>query len=73
MKTINFKGNENLNTDIGQTAANIMEKYSGDNTISVEYDGDNIIEHRSDETIYWSIVNINRYDDGIIENVQIDC
>ena len=81
MKTINFtaRDNENLNPrnekEIQQRVARILEKFSDKDVLSVECDGDNIIEYHIDEknTVVWSISNINYNDDDTIDNVQIDC
>lgn len=81
MRTINFNQRDNENLDVRDYAqvakrvASIMEQHSKEEVMSVEYDEKDIIEYHEneEETIRWSIGNINYNDDGTIDSVQIHC
>ena len=79
MKKVNFnwRNNENLNVNsdiaIVERVAMILDLY-GENQFEV--DGESIIEYdlsEQEDPIYWNIVNINYYEDGSINDVDIDC
>lgn len=81
MRTINFTHNDNEKLDtrndaeIAKRVARIMEQYPAEGVVSVEADGEEIIEYHENEndSIEWSVGNINYNEDGTIKSVQIHC